>query len=840
MKIAFADELVGQQDVVARIGGKGAGLVRLVEAGANVPPFFVLTTDAWRDGAGDELSALVDDALGKLGDGPVAVRSSAVVEDGAKVSWAGQFESVLGVQGTAEVMEAVSVCWASAGSERVAAYAAQHGIDPSEMAVVVQRLVPGDRSGVMFTRDPDDPGRALVSAGWGLGEGVVQGQVPCDTFRVDAQGTVEVEVADKDEEVVAAGGGETKSVPVTGDRVSQPVLSDQQVRELVRVGRDIERRAGVPQDIEFTFHEGQLYVLQTRPITVPIPWGRRLLWDNSNIVESYSGVTTPLTFSFANRAYTIVYEIFHRVMGVDEATIGDMEPVYKRMIGLIEGRVYYNLNAWYLLVQKLPGYSFSKGAMETMMGVSEVASEDDAGHVDGGWLDGVGDVPRLARFLWRLTRLDKDVVEFQALFRETLARNRALDLDSMGAEEILETYERAERDLLWNWQPPIVNDFYTMIFYAALRSRCQKLTGDPETQLHNRLLAGIGLDSAKPAAELMQLAIYIADRDGLREVLLADTLPGAKLDGLLADTGFRARWDQWMDDYGDRSPDELKLESPTLKDTPEFLLGSLEAWVKKPPRPLGENEQKTRLAAENEAFGLVKGFTERRMFKWILRQARARVATRESLRFERTRIFGFVRQMFRAFGDRYAEAGVLNDRDDVFYLSLDEVLGFARGTTVSTSLAELAEVRKREFAGYRASAGPAERFHTWGGVHVNNRFRGKAVKLELDGDSLSGTACSPGVVTAPAAVIGDPRQRPDLKGGLLVAHRTDPGWVPLFPTASGVLVERGSLLSHSAVVARELGLPAIVGIKGLLQWAQDGEMLTMDGAAGVVRRQPAE
>jgi len=234
----------------------------------------------------------------------------------------------------------------------------------------------------------------------------------------------------------------------------------------------------------------------------------------------------------------------------------------------------------------------------------------------------------------------------------------------------------------------------------------------------------------------------------------------------------------------------------------------------------------------------VRGRLRAATFGFVMRQARRRIGLRESLRFERTRVFGFVRRLFRAFGDRYVAAGHLDTRDDVFFLTVDEVLGFARGTSATTDLRGLAALRRAEFDRFQAAPAPAERFHTWGAVHLGNAFAGKPGKAppEIGGDEMYGTPCSPGRVIAIARVVRDPREVPDLQGGILCAHRTDPGWVPLFPTASAVLVERGSLLSHSAVVARELGLPAVVGVRGLLDWVRDGETIGLDGSTGRVWR----
>jgi hypothetical protein len=247
--------------------------------------------------------------------------------------------------------------------------------------------------------------------------------------------------------------GAPAEVPVA-PAVLGPALSDGALRAVVRHGRTLERALGRPQDVEFTVRGDDVVLLQTRPITTPIPWGRRLLWDNSNIVESYSGITTPLTFSFASKVYTIVYQLFCRVMGVREDVIRENEPVFRRMIGLVKGRIYYNLNAWYRLIQLLPGYQFNRGAMETMMGVAEVASDDDAGANQSRWVAGLEIGRLVSRLGWRLFRIEADAAAFQRKFDDALERAKAEKPDQLRADELLDSYERLERELLWAWTPP--------------------------------------------------------------------------------------------------------------------------------------------------------------------------------------------------------------------------------------------------------------------------------------------------------------------------------------------------------------------------------------------------
>jgi phosphohistidine swiveling domain-containing protein len=222
----------------------------------------------------------------------------------------------------------------------------------------------------------------------------------------------------------------------------------------------------------------------------------------------------------------------------------------------------------------------------------------------------------------------------------------------------------------------------------------------------------------------------------------------------------------------------------------------------------------------------------------LMRQARKRVRDRENLRFERTRLFGMIRRLFLEAGRRLQAIGRLDDARDIFYVELGEILAFSDGTATSTDLRSLAALRKKEFGQYRDGPIPANRFETRGPVYYAQTYRSNEPSgaLEAGGEERKGLGCCPGVARGVARVVRDPKQARLTSGCILVADHTDPGWIMLFPSASGLLVERGSLLSHSAIVARELGIPAVISIPGLLDWLRDGDEVELDGAAGIVRR----
>jgi phosphohistidine swiveling domain-containing protein len=817
------------------VGGKAAGLAALLRSGCRVPPYFVVPASA--DLGEPAIRSAIADAAAALGGERLAVRSSALAEDGGAHSFAGQLESFLGPSSPEALLDAIERCRASGRSERVLAYCEARGIAPGPVAVVVQRLIEGEASGVMFTRDPEDPERVLISGGWGLGEGVVQGLVDCDTFRVDREGAVAAEVVEKPQAMAMARGAPALG-EVPASRRFAPVLTESMAARLAAMGRQLERDLGRPQDVEWTVDQGEIYLLQTRPITAAVPFGPRLLWDNSNIVESYAGVTTPLTYSFARNAYSIVYKLFCEVMGVDGAVIRANDAMFRRMIGLIQGRVFYNLNSWYRVLTLLPGYQWNRAFMEQMMGVSEVADDQDAEASGSAWQRRLKAAPRLVRLLGalaaRVARLDRDVAAFHRHFNTVYRQHRDRDLSALTPTELVAVYSDLEQRLLWEWTTPIVNDFFTMIFHGVLRSLCEKWLED--TDVVNTLLAGEGgLESTAPTLSLLrQSAAIRAD-----PALLALFEGGASDAEVLAEASALKAFASWLehhiDAYGDRSGDELKLETTTPRQDPPMVVGSLRALLRAAPmdpHTFGAAERQRREAAEAAALTKLTGL-RRRLFAWVLDRARTSIRNRENLRFLRTRIFGLARDIFRALGDQMVDAGALTARDQIHYLTVEELLGWVDGTLIFTDLEAMAALRAEEFKRWRELPAPDERFHTLGPVHRHNRFRAPG---RVEGEGLSGIPCYPGVVEGPVAVIHDPADGARSAGRIMVTERTDPGWVPLFPGLAGLLVERGSALSHSAVVAREMGIPAVVGIRGLTAQVSDGDAVRMDGEAGTVER----
>lgn len=784
----------------------------------------------------------------------ISVRSSAIDEDSPGHSFAGQLSSFLYLASLDDALRAMRSCWASAFSERGLAYRREHGLALRgiSVAVVFQRMIDPDQSGVLFTCDPmaNASGRFVVSAVHGVGEGLVSGALDADTYWLAANGgeVLDQDIADKREAFRRGAGGEgcgREALPESMRR--SPCLSREQLTKLHGLGRKLHDFYGRPQDVEWAFKGGDCYVLQTRPITALATntQGYPNLWDNSNIVESYGGLTSPLSFTFALRNYKNVYIQFCEILGLSRQVVKDMEYYLGNMLGSVKGRVFYNLYNWYKLVGVLPGFHNNRQFMETMMGVGEQLDDETLERIQPhpSWNTWRGRIRRfrtgVAFFYYHLT-IQKLVDDFLRRFHRDYERFRALDYERMSSDRIFQLYLEVDQVMLNQWRAPIINDFLCMVHFGVLKKLTTAWLGMLGTSVQNDLLAGEGnLESAEPTKCLIRLAGEVVANTRLR-ALIEGTPSESLLEALNQSEhqDFYQKIQSYIDRFGFRCMSEMKLEERDLYADPSFLFACLKNYLRAGTTDLAAyeaRERKLRADAEQAVRGALRGWRAM-VYNWSLKHARRAVKNRENTRFARTRAYGIGRRMFWAMGRELSHGGVLSQPADIFYLTLEEVFGIHQGTLVNEDLRALVAGRQREY-GHFAAEEPKIRFLTRGPVYWRNPILAVADQPDVEPGAdyhLRGLPCCPGIVEGVVKVVGAVTDDLNLNGEILVASRTDPGWVPLYPSISGLLVERGSLLSHSAIVAREMGLPTIVGIKALTATLKSGMRIKLDGARGTV------
>jgi len=801
---------------VHEAGGKGMNLLLLKQQGYPVPAFVILpvsffvdTTTA--DDVVKKTQGIESELLRYFGNSTtLAVRSSAVAEDSSHHSFAGQFKTVLNV--TAENLAgAVADVWQSADNISTA-YKQHAGVEKPGMAVIIQEMADAGAAGVAFGINPlTGENEIVVNAVNGLGEELVSGRKNSDEY-------------------IIKGG----TISVRHQRESAPVLSILQLQQVAETMESLAALYGHPQDIEFAFAGERFFLLQSRPVTTIGKSGERIIWDNSNIIESYPGLTLPLTFTFIEKMYAAVYKQLSLVLGVSSAKVNTHESVYDNMLGLLNGRVYYNLNSWYAALSLLPGYKLNAEFMERMMGVKEKA--DVVVPTDGkekgikDYLDIVGAAKSILGNLLTVRKQKTDFIrDFDAVHRQYAGK----DYSSYTLSGIFSDYRSFEQMMVSNWKAPLINDFFAMIYFGLLQKLCT-LYFAGHTDIHNRLLASSrDIITTEPVRRIPLLLAALQQQPEFRNVLQTGT-PG-EVWALLNSGKYKQELElvwAYLADWGERCAGELKLETVTYNQQPELLMAVLQAYTGRPTGDTTVSTGDARGEAEKTAHEVLQGkFLKRKIFRHVLANARYLVSNRENLRYYRTKGFGVVRHMMCAMGKKMQDSGLIADTRDVFFLRLDEVEQIA-GSQYNGDIKAVVAKRKEDYTLFGELPLP-ERLETLG---KQKKVLLPAMTTTDKGpvSELRGIACSPGIVRGKVCkinTIGDAFPNNEI----LVTYATDPGYVVMFPSSKGILTERGSLLSHAAIVSREMNIPCIVGITGLMEQLNHGDEIIMDGSTGIVK-----
>jgi len=796
----------------------------------------------------DTVRSQIGAGVATLGSGPWSVRSSMVGEDSASHSFAGQLESFLYQAGLEAVVDSVRRCWASTFSERALAYMLRIGAPPTRArtAVVVQDMVDADVAGVTFTVNPTAGRRdeCLITAGYGAGEGIVSGYVDTDEYVWSStEGERQVRLAEKTVKLGRNPDGGTTEYEVDAERSGQRALSESQVREVATVGLTIAEDMGGPADVEWCLRDGRLYVLQARPVTVAVPpedaHARRFVFDNSNIQESFNGVTTPLTFSYASGAYERVFSDFAKAFGVSREDRKSFAASARTLLAFVDGRVYYNLQSWYAMIRLFPGSETHKNEVEKVMWHLQDSVAADGKQRAQSLLNRLRRGRVGAQMTFRLLKVDLDIREFKERFEGYFRGVDRPAIASLGLTELHTRLVSVDEELRNHWDAPNINDFRVMLLVGRLRRVCAATAGDAAATRLADLLSNIeDIESLRPTKILMGIASTVRLQPALRRALATEP-PAAAFTALCqASPDVKRRLLDYIDRYGDRCAGELKLETVTPRDDPSFLVQILRSYVSdERDHAQMDKGRDDRYKKAVRSTGAALPLKERLLFRLNVRIARHAVAAREELRLMRTRVFGLNRDLYRAIGHRLHEAGVLEQADDIYYLTVQEIAAFQEARAVTTDLPALVGVRRAERA-RNEERETMNRVSSAGSPYLSASVSAtqESTASSPSGNVLTGLGCAAGVVEAPVRVILSLTEKFPSPGEIICTVRTDPGWAPLFPTASGLIVERGSALSHSAVVARELGLPTVVGVANATRLLEQGEIVRLDGQAGTIER----
>jgi len=820
-------------------GGKGANLGELSQSGFDVPPGFIITTTAYdlllqKNGLQDRLhnllvalelgnpasvaeisqqicdvfqhifipkqiTAEILTAYRRLDGGAVAVRSSATAEDLPEAAFAGQQETFLNIMGEQELIDAVRACWTSLWSERAILYRARQNVDQNtvRLAVVVQRMVPADVAGVMFTANPVSGARdeLIIDANPGLGEAVVGGLVTPDHFVVNRRSrrVKEQQLGRREVIIRAKTGGGTEQINSTQETTNTAALPLQAVRKLSQLGIDIERHFGVPQDIEWAWIQdntkvGKFHILQSRPMTA--------LPEPLKVSGPMRLIVPMLAEMWPTRPYPLDMTTF---TGAIERAIGNF--------------------------------------LVTMIGKSAPSPDESFLQEDGVVIrfepPKIHPSPSILFMpwitMWRTLHYDLSRWEDDPLLAEFIEKARAIekrDLHSFTWNRNIETLQEALALIPRAMQ---LRERYFPQALLGLAGLWLLLSLARRSGHFGMLVSGVKTKTTETNQALEGLARQIRTAPALQDVFVrndAQTVRSVLQD---SETGqsFLKQFEKFLDQYGHRET-SLTISQPAWKDKPDNVLAILKLLAETEPQQPKSYDAWQQARDELLLRSILRVKPLRNLFLKSLTKARYLFQIREDTHFYATLVQPTIRRISLELGRRLAQTGALDEVEEVFHLQLNELEALGKQWPPSeqtiTQIRSLVARRKakRESLANKPMVDPRL-------LAITSRDQaGKGVLL-------NGTSGSPGIASGPAKIVHDVSEFGKLRAGdVLIAPVTNPSWTPLFQRAIAVVVDTGGSASHAAIVAREYGIPAVMGTINGTKELEDGQWIQVDGSRGLV------
>ena len=664
-----------------------------------------------------------------------AVRSSANLEDRENSSYAGLFDSFLNVpkDKLQTKIDLVKDSYSRNGAD-------------IDSPVIIQEMIQSEISGVLFTANPMGIlNEMVIVVGKGLGCNVVDNKINVTTYHYNVDDGLFDSLFDG----------------------NSPILSDTLLKELIEQGKKIEKLFGKKMDIEFGIVDNTVYILQARPITT-IDMSNIIVLDNSNIVESYPGVSLPLTQSFVKEVY---YKIFKRCIeriSEDKDLVLGIDNNLQNMVDIANGRIYYRISNWYSILKLLPFDKLIIKNWQKMLGVRNLEVLSDSVSVKWGTK-----LKILSNFVKYLCHTPEEMYDLNKFFEKEIIESRNKYSDCKSILDYLDLFENLKQSFISRWDITLINDMYSFIFTG--------LSGDKNKQLLSDIQ---GLESLKPIIKMNSVidAYHNYGVNSYKYKMLAK---------------------EYISLYGDRCLCELKLETETYRTKPSLL-----------------NDY---VATQKEIDLKLKDSNIHNPF---VKRAKLGISNREISRMNRSRLFGLTRDIFIGVGKQLVKQDRLIDYRDIFYLFYDELYNS------DLDYKKLVAERKIEYSLY-------EKVPTYSRLVFSNKIVNKqnigSISV-LSENKLYGVGVSEGVIEGEILVIDNPDITIDSSNKIIVTKMTDPGWVFLIKNSKGVIAEQGSLLSHTAIISRELKKPAIVNVKNVLQNLSSGDKVKINGLTGEIEK----
>ena len=821
LRMVYLEEL--PPDAETTYGGKACGLARLISAGARVPRGFAVeaTTATPGQWSKAEREAFRSHAADLLNLGTLAVRSSGMGEDSSERSFAGLFETVLGIHTPEEALAGAARCIASGGSARVLEYADAES--PLAVGLVIQTLVEARAAGVCFSRDPvGKDGAVVIEAVEGLGDKLVSGAAPPERWRVYRSGLGNWECHAEDTSVI---------------------LDAAEAKEIAAQSAGLAEHFRCPLDLEWAIDgDRTLWWLQARPITVvatPPAFGIQrsvdgvddgpiTVWSNWNVRETLPDPMYPLTWTVWRDV--VIPMATQQTFGVPSSS-----PLMRHMLAvdLVHGRIYFNMNG-FMAVPLFGSLATRVLALTDSRAVSIMHSLTSSGVLRTRRLPGsrVGLSLRIlaASFLsvLRLASSVRPRRALRALEEDGTAILHRRDVSALSNEELIEEMRLLARPECRRLRYGLQLEMVAMgVYEAAVRA----------FKNHPRALALIA--TGIPANPTTQISISIdqlAEAAGPLSDTFLEPLSTENLLKKLKTTPDGVDWlsgfQRFLERFGHRGPMEFDMGATRWSEDPKMIVELIRENLRSSSSRENVKARMARLGVERDE-ALKEAVADsspwrRPIMRVLARMVELYMPLREAPKHYAVMVFQRMRQAALELGSRLARDGVINAPDEVFFLEWPELQVLARGKPPDADLPEKIRERQEQYVRFKAERAPG--FLRSDGVPV---IEGPSQETSEDG-TLCGTPASAGQAAGPVRILREPDPLAMREGDVIVMEFADPGWTPLFPRASAVVMEVGGLMCHAAVVAREMGIPAVFGVSGATRILTDGQRVSVDGTLGIV------
>lgn len=769
--------------------------------------------------------------------GKLAVRSSAVGEDSNYTSFAGQLESHLNIETPIELCIAVRKVWASLWSESALHYAKHQGLCLSQIGVLVQQQVDARWSGVLFTCDPRDATteEMIVEFCAGLGEQLVSGAITPGRLRVAR-----------------------KDFAIRLDQhAEQGVLGSREltrIKQLAELAIRLEEIFDGPQDIEWSIDcDNQLFILQSRPVTAMLTAKRQedsmVCWSNANIAENFPDPVTPFLYSIVHRGYAAYFRNLGLSFGLSKSQIASKSATLDQIVGVHAGRLYYNLSNIHSLLYLLPGGKWLAQFFNQFTGADEYPVTQQP---KTNWITRfVLTVRVVLRTTWQYIWIQSRVRNFEAVVAHFADRTHPDRLSANTVKQLAEHLREFVDIRLCRWNGAALADTAAMVCYGVLKYQLNRALADTDQcALHNNLLKGLpDLISSVPVVKLWDLSRLIIEDPAL-QLLFRESSPEEILNAASNPQfhSFFISFREYQDRWGFRSSGELMLTVPTPFEDPVPTMRVLQRYVMESgdgPAQVSAQQAVSREAATrrvmailtpNKLLRVVPFVSRASHFRILLKSTQGAIRLRERARFKQALLYTRLRQIALELGQRFVDEGLIEHREHIFFLGVEEVAATAAGTVWSLALLRTTIAMRMQAYRCLPKTSPPDSFALAYGKQWSVLAESMpSVDAGAAASRLSGTSACGGIVQGTAVVAHNVGEAESISAGdILVTRQTDPGWASIFFLIKGLVIERGGMLSHGAIIAREYGIPAIVGVPDATRLIKSGETLVVNGDQGTV------